>query len=500
MALKFILIKDETGYDISDVVQKVEWAGRKNSPTRTLKLTILDDPELGESNRTGIDVYEGHHLIFLEDGKELFRGIIMVQVRDQERNLEITAYDNGIYLSNNKGSFSYRKKTATAIFMDVCKRYGISRGEAAQTTYKIPELVDVNTTIYDILTNALSKTYTANGERYFILSKEGQLHLLRRKEHVTKLVLETGQEGSEYGNITQYAYGKSIANTKTRLRLISQEGKTVASWFDENLEKKIGIMQDVQVPDDNLSKKKLKQQAIILLNQLKQPQETINLTALGTTEVYTGTAIYLSIPEINIGRVFYVDSDTHTWDGDYHTMKLTLNFASDIEQISESGETETDKSADSSATAEAQQMIKDAATALKAKKAAEKKIINAGKKAEKAADAAEKALKNAEKQMTAYDKNMAKAEKAKTAKAAANAEKAAAKNLANASKYAKQAQAQADTAAAQNEIAKTAFAEAKALLGISQSTITSNAEFAVQQADSSNRRAAAAAEAATQYL
>ena len=115
MALKFILIKDETGYDISDVVQKVEWAGRKNSPTRTLKLTILDDPELGESNRTGIDVYEGHHLIFLEDGKELFRGIIMVQVRDQERNLEITAYDNGIYLSNNKGSFSYRKKTATAM-------------------------------------------------------------------------------------------------------------------------------------------------------------------------------------------------------------------------------------------------------------------------------------------------------------------------------------------------------------------------------------------------
>ena len=158
MALKFILIKNETGYDISDVVQKCEWAGRKNSPTRTLKLTILDDPELGENNRTGIDVYEGNHLIFLEDGNELFRGIIMVQVRDQERNLEITAYDNGIYLANNKGSFSYRKKTATAIFMDVCKRYGISRGEAAQTTYKIPELVDVNTTIYDILTNALSKT------------------------------------------------------------------------------------------------------------------------------------------------------------------------------------------------------------------------------------------------------------------------------------------------------------------------------------------------------
>lgn len=500
MALKFILIKDGTGYDISDVVQKVQWAGRKNSPARTLDLTILDDPELGENNRTGIDVYEGHHIIFLEDGNELFRGIIMVQVRNQERNLDITAYDNGIYLSNNKGSFSYSKKTATAIFMDVCKRFGLTRGECAQTTYKIPQLVDVNTTIWDILTNALSKTYTANGERYYILSRKGQLNLIRRREHITKLVLETGQEGSEYGNITNYTYGKSIANTKTRLRLISENGKTVASWSDQDLEKKLGMMQDVQTPDNELKGKKLKQQVIIMLNELKKPQETIDITALGTTAIYSGVAVYVSIPEIGIERVFYVDSDTHTWDGDYHTMRLTLNFAKDIEQINDAGATETDKSANSSATEEAKQMIKDAVTALKQKKAAEKKIVTAGKKAEQAADKAEKALAKAEKEYKNYEKNMKKAEKAKTAKAAANAEKAAQKNLANASKQAKIAQEQADIAAKRYDESRVALAEAEGLLAAAQSKLTSNAEFAVQQADSSNRRAAAAAEAASVYL
>ena len=472
MALKFIMIKDSTGYDISDVVQKATWAGRKNSPARSLQLTILDDPELGEENRTGIDVYEGQHLIMMEDSEELFRGIIMQQTRGDDRNLNIIAYDNAIYLANNKGSFNYKKKTATQIFLDVCKRFGISRGEVAQTTYKIPNLVNVNTTIYDILTNALSKTYTANGERYYILSQKGQLNLVRRKELLSKFVLETGEEGSPYGNLTRYSYSKSIMNTKTRLRLISQNGKTTAQWSDRELEEKIGIMQDVQVPDDSLKKKKLKTQVIIMLNELKQPSESLNITAFGISSVISGTAVYISIPEIGIGRTFYVDSDSHTWDGDLHTMDLTLNFAADIEQINDKGETETDKSTDSSATKEAQQMVKDAGKALKLKKAAEKKVTQAGKKAEKAADAAEKALKNAQK----------------------------AKKADKASKFAQTAIAEADKSKAEYEKAKTAFAEAKGLLAASQSNITTTAEFAIQQADSASRRAAAAAEAATAYL
>lgn len=472
MALKFIMIKDKTGYDISDVVQKATWAGRKNSPARSLQLTILDDPELGEENRTGTDVCEGQHLIMLEDGEELFRGIIMQQTRGENRNLNVIAYDNAIYLANNKGSFNYKKKTATQIFLDVCKRFGISRGEVAQTTYKIPKLVNVNTTIFDILTNALSKTYTANGERYYILSQKGQLNLIRRKELLSKFVLETGEEGSPYGNLTRYSYSKSIMNTKTRLRLISQNGKTTVQWSDRDLEEKIGMMQDVQVPDDSLKKKKLKTQVIIMLNELKQPSESLNITAFGISSVISGTAVYISIPEIGIGRTFYVDSDSHTWDGDYHTMDLTLNFATDIEQINDKGETETDKSSDSSATKAAQQMIKDAAAALKQKKAAEKKVTQAGKKAEKAADAAEKVLKSAQK--------------------AKKADKAA--------KYAQTAITWADMAKAEYEKAKTAFADAKSLLAASQSNITTTAEFAIQQADSASRRAAAAAEAATQYL
>jgi hypothetical protein len=472
MALKFILIKDRTGYDISDIVQKVTWSGRKNSPARSLQLVLLDDASLGSANRADIDVYSGNHVIFVEDGTELFRGIIMKQMQTQEHTLTVTAYDNAIYLSNNRDSFSYKKKTLTDVFLDVCTKYGISRGETAVVQYKIPVLADNATTIYDILCNALSQTYKATGERYYIMSKKGQLHLLRRKEQVTKYVLETGASGSSYGNLTQYSYSRDISNTRTRLKLVSQEGKVMAQWADMDLEDKIGMMQDVQTPDDEVAKGSLKTLAVTMLNELKKPAESLNITVLGISSVYSGTAVYISIPDIGIGRTFYVDADTHIWDGDYHTMKLTLNFAKDLESINEAGETETDKSADSSATKNAKQAIKDAASALKKKKAAESKVIKAGKAAEKAAVAAEKALANAKK----------------------------AKNKSKATAYANTVITQSAKAQAENGKAKTALAEAKALMNMAQSSVTTSADYAAGQAESAAKRAATAAAGAADYL
>ncbi|MCR5790113.1 MAG: hypothetical protein K6G83_09525 [Lachnospiraceae bacterium] len=499
MALKFILVKtvvsdtelrqvvpkkgailylgnniyDKTGYDISDIVEKVTWSGRKNSPARTLQLQLLDDPDVGEENRPGIDVYEGHHLVFLEDDEERFRGIIMTQSRTHDRKLTVTAYDSAIYLSNNKDSFVYKNKTLTEIFLDVCKRYGLSRGECAAVQYKIPAVSKVNTTIYDILCTALSKTYEATGERYFILVKNGQLHLIRRSEQITKLVLETGAEGSEYGNITEYSYTKDISSTKTRLKLISQNGKTVAQWRDGDLEERLGMLQDVQIPNNGLSAAKLKSQVIVMLNDLKKPKETLNVSALGISSIYTGIAVYISIPEIGIGRTFYVDSDTHSWEGDFHTMKLTLNFATDLESINDKGETETEKN--NSAYKDAEQSVKNAGTVLKAKKAAEKIIINCGKKAEAAANKVENALKAIRKAIIAYNK-------AKNDKGRANQVKKIEKQLAT-------AKTQSELAQSLYEQSKVALAEAKALINFAQADLTTNADFASQQAESNARRA-----------
>ncbi len=444
MALQTILVKNGTGYDISGLVQKAVWAGRKSSPARSLQLTILDDPTLGENNRVNVDVYSGNHIIFSEDGEELFRGIIMRQQRTQARTLTLTCYDSAIYLANNKDSYKYKKKTLTDIFNDICKRFGIPRGETANVPYKLPNIVVVNSSIYDLLCMAMSQTYYATGERYYIISKKGQLHLVQRLEQVTKLVLETGEEGSAYGNLTAYSYSKDIGDVKTRLKLITQKGKTKAEWKDTDLESKIGVMQEVDTPDDTIKKKKLKTMVITMLDELKQADESLDVTAVGISSIYSGIAVYIYIPEIGMSRTMYVDADTHTWDGGYHSMKLTLNFAKNLESINDAGEVEKTKAEEAAADAAALAMIKEAKAKLKEKKAAESKVIKASREAEKAYKAALKAFK-----------------KGDTATVAT----------------------QADAAESAYKSAKEALAEVKQLLGASQSSVTSTADKAAQSAE-----------------
>lgn len=444
MALKTILVKDGTGYDISDLITRAVWSGRKSSPARSLQLTVIDDPTLGENNRVHVDVYTGCHIIFSEDGEELFRGIIMRQQRTQARTLTLTCYDSGIYLANNKDSYKYKKKTLTDIFTDICKRFGIPRGETANVPYKLPNIVVVNSTIYDMLCMAMSQTYYGTGERYFIISRKGQLHLIQRLEQVTKLVLETGEEGSPYGNLTAYSYSKDIGKTKTRLKLISQKGKTKVEWKDTSLESVIGVMQEVDTPDDTIKKKKLKTMVITMLDEMKQAKESLDVTALGISSIYSGMAVYIHIPEIGISRTFYVDGDTHTWDGDYHSMRLTLNFANSLESINESGETEKTREEEKAADKAALEMIKNAKKSLKEKKAAESKVIKASRAAEKAYNAALKAFKKGD--------------------------------MATVS-------SQADAAESAYQSAREALAEAKQLLGASQSSITSTADKAAQNAE-----------------
>lgn len=114
--ISLLLFKTKTsGIDITNLVEEIKWKGRKGSAARSLTAKIIDDDGCNHA-RSGVDVEEGHQCIFSYDGKELFRGIIMKTVQTDKKTMTFTAYDNGIYLSNNKDTFIYEDKTASEIF------------------------------------------------------------------------------------------------------------------------------------------------------------------------------------------------------------------------------------------------------------------------------------------------------------------------------------------------------------------------------------------------
>lgn len=321
--ISLIILKGEQGYDVTQLVEQVKWKGRKGSSSRTLAVTLIDDDGYKHA-RSGIDVEQGHQCIFSYDGVELFRGIIMSQTQSNQKKLQFTAYDNGIYLANNKDTFCYENKTASDVFRDCCTRFGLPMGEVASCSYKIPELTKSKTTAFDAIADALSLDFDATGIRHYVASSKGKLSLLTRRENILQWVIEVGQ------NITSYSYSRSIEDIKTRVKMVSKEGTTVAEKSNAELEKKIGIFQEIDQPDESLTTAQVNDLIESIMEEKGTPERTLSVEAMGIAEVISGIGVYIIIPELEISRTFYVDEDTHTFEDNKHTMSLKLNYANDL--------------------------------------------------------------------------------------------------------------------------------------------------------------------------
>lgn len=323
--IQLLVVKDKKTIDMTNLVKSVRWSGRKGSSARTITVAMIDDDGYRHA-RSGIDVADGNQCVFLVDGKERFRGILMNQNQGDNKQLKFKAYDNGIYLANNKDTFVYKNKTADQVFSDVCSRFGIPTGEVAKCSYKIPEFTKSKTTGQDAVLDALSLDYKATGTRHFISSDKGKLSLLQRKDQVISFVVDGD------ANLYGYSYTKSIESIKTRVKMISKEGTTLAEKSNSSLEQKIGIFQEIQQPDESLTKAQVKDLVGSVLDTLDDPEETLRLNILGDPDVISGKAILVKIPHLDISRAYYVDSDDHTFEDNMHTMSLTLTTAAEIKK------------------------------------------------------------------------------------------------------------------------------------------------------------------------
>lgn len=316
--ITLILYKESKAYNISDLVESIKWKGRKGSAARSLSVTLVDSNKCG-SEPADIDVTRGDHLIFSYKKIELFRGIIMSQQQSDKFKMPIVAYDNGIYLANNKDTFVYNGKTLHDIFIDVCKRFELKYSSVANTSYKIPELTKSKTTAWDVIQDAMGQDYKATGTRYFMHSDKGLLSLVKRVDNPVQWAIETGV------NLSSYTYKKSIEDIKTRIKVYTDEDTVFAVRKNISLESKIGIFQDVEKKDDKLTDAQINSEIDETLKEKSTPEISFSVEALGIPEVISGACVYTNINPLGIKRSFYVDEDTHTFKGKKHTMSLTLN-------------------------------------------------------------------------------------------------------------------------------------------------------------------------------
>lgn len=280
---------DSEVFDATEATSSVKWSGKNESASRSVTVTMLNDRTRNANFKLSPE--EGWHCI-LYDEKEIFQGIITKISESRGNSMTVTAYDLGIYLSNNKDTFVYEGYTLSEIFTDVCSRYGVPYDSVCSSSACIESIVKKNSTAYDVLTTAMEEEYKATGIKHSIVASKGKLSLIERKEHLVEWMIESGR------NISAYTYTRSIEKIKTRVKLYSKDNVAVAEEANTALEAKIGVFQDSQSTNDDASEGEIYELAKSLLDEQGKPSVSLSVTADGKSELISGRCVYLSLIHI----------------------------------------------------------------------------------------------------------------------------------------------------------------------------------------------------------
>lgn len=327
MNFRLMIVIDGEAKDVTQLLINAQWSGRNGSATRQFQATLLDDDGDGHE-RISIDVMRADQCMWFwvdefDKTWELFRGLIVRTEQSNARQLTITANDLGIYLANNKDTFVYNGATASSIFRDVCNRFGIPMGQVDETPYRIPDEIDSKTSGWDVIADALEQTVDNTGVRFFPMAWEGKMCLYERRNRIATYVVEPGW------NLVDYSKSVSIEKIKTRIIAYDSEDAVVAAATNSAVEAKLGVFQDVMSSDSEASQGETQAKVDKELEEASKPEDSFSITVIGMPDVMTGALLFVRIPHLGVTAPYYVEEDSHSWDGACCQSRFSMTLATD---------------------------------------------------------------------------------------------------------------------------------------------------------------------------
>jgi hypothetical protein len=323
---KLVWITKEAQHDITDYVQSITWRGAKGTAPRSLEVTLINT---GRGLHEWLSIKEGHTLLFMDDTTEYFRGTVFTQSKNQSFNQSIKAYDQLIYLVKNKNSYVFTNQTATQIIQRLCGDYQIPMGEIKDTGYRIPALVVDGETLYDIAYKAIYATFKQTGRRFYLGSSGGSIYLAEKLDQVNYIVIE------DEVNLLDFTLDTSIEDSATSVVMVAGEEKSAITIRAKNdsLAADIGTIQYYEKVTDKLNSAQLQERVNKAMADKGKVISRLSISCIGDTSVMTGTAIHLVIRDMGIWQGYYVDSDSHVFKGNSHTMSIELSETDELPEV-----------------------------------------------------------------------------------------------------------------------------------------------------------------------
>ena len=303
---------------IPAVEDGLEWSTERTGTPGKATFKVIQDGNL--------NISEGCPVRITADGTNIFFGWIFKQSRDKEGIITVTAYDQLRYLKN-KDTYVYENKTATQFIQMIATDFKLQVGTMEDSKYIIPSRVEENTSLFDMIGNALDLTIQNSKEMFILYDDFGKLTLkslanMKVCSGSSYLVLneDTGENYEYSSSIDDQTYNKvklTYDNDKTGKRdvYIAQDGTHINEW---------GTLQYF----DTLNKGENGQaKADALLKLYNQKTRKLKLTKqFGDSRVRAGSLVLVNMDlgDMSLRNFMLVEKCKHTWNHGEHWMELTL--------------------------------------------------------------------------------------------------------------------------------------------------------------------------------
>lgn len=308
-----LLIQHGNKVFVPAVQEGITWTTERKNYPGELQFNVIKDDVLSIS--------EGDAVRLKINGSNIFYGFIFKMKRDKQNIISVTAYDQLRYLKN-KDTYVYENKTASELIKMIAEDFKLQTGNIEDTGFKIASRVEENTTLFDIIQNALDMTLENKSTMYVMYDDFGKIALKNISNMRLNVLIdeETGENFDYTSSIDENTYNKvklTYDNEETGERevYISQDSKNISSW---------GVLQHF----DTLQKgENGKAKADALLSLYNKKTRTLSLSnVFGDVRVRAGSMVVvkLNLGDVKIQNYMLVEKCKHEFKESQHFMDITV--------------------------------------------------------------------------------------------------------------------------------------------------------------------------------
>lgn len=313
--------EDGTIYDLSNLASKVSTSKPIDSSTGKCSFSL-------DTNIYKIDLPMGStiSLKVTEGGKTKgkFFGYIF-SAEPGEKSTNYTAYDQLRYLKNNE-SYVLTNMTHEMVIRNIGKDFQLRLGTIEGVGYRLPERVEDNKALGDIIQRALDFTLQGTGRMFIIRDEFGYLCCRDVSRLMTNIVI------GDNSLMKDYTYKADIDNeTYNAIKLYKDNQDTgkreVYIVKDSNNQRRWGVLQKFQSIDENTTDAQAREKASQLLSLYNKVNRTLKLKCKGVLDLEPGNGIYLqlnNIPGIKYNQNAIISKIDDTYENGIHSMDIEV--------------------------------------------------------------------------------------------------------------------------------------------------------------------------------